>query len=104
MATVYPCLPTRCVTSVLSTTPDEPGFECSSRDVLGVVGAELVELVLHSFVGDDTTIEERQMVTRIGCRTRQPGLRSLDQLDPTIADDVTRRLIDVLGDCVSTVR
>ena len=44
------------------------------------------------------------MDTRIGCRTRQPGLRSLDHLDPTIADDVTRRLIDVPGDCVSTVR
>ena len=41
------------------------------------------------------------MITRIGCRTRQPGLRSLTELDPAIADDVIRRLVDVLRDrCV----
>ena len=33
-------------------------------------------------------------ITRIGCRTRQPGLRSLADLDPAIADDVMRRLIE----------
>ena len=59
---------------------------------------ELVELVVRWFVGDDTTHEERQTITRIGCRTRQPGLRSLADLDPAIADDVMRRLIDVLRD------
>ncbi len=59
---------------------------------------ELVELVVGWFVGDDTTAEERQTITRIGCRTQQPGLRSLDHLDAAIADDVARRLIDVLQD------
>jgi hypothetical protein len=59
---------------------------------------ELVELVVRWFVGDDTTGEERDGITRIGCRTRQPGLRSLEHPDPAIAGDVTRRLIDGLRD------
>ena len=60
---------------------------------------ELVELVVRWFVDGDTTEEERER-SRIGCRTRQPGLRSLAELDPAIADDVRRRLIDVLrGRC-----
>ena len=46
---------------------------------------DLVELVVRWSVGDDTTHEERQTITRIGCRTRQPGLRSLADLDPAIA-------------------
>jgi hypothetical protein len=58
---------------------------------------ELVELVVRWFVGGDTTVEERRMITRIGCRTRQPGLRSLDHLDPAIADDVARQLAEVLA-------
>ena len=36
---------------------------------------ELVELIVRWFVGGDTTVEERRMIARIGCRTRQPGLR-----------------------------
>jgi hypothetical protein len=59
---------------------------------------DLVELVVRWFVGDDTTHEKRRMITRLGCRTRQPGLRSLADLDPAIADDVRRRLADVLRD------
>jgi hypothetical protein len=59
---------------------------------------ELVELVVRWFVGDETTHEERQMIVRIGCRTSQPGLRSLADLDPAITGDVMRRLIDVLRD------
>ena len=57
---------------------------------------ELVELVVRWFVGDDTTNEERQTITRIGVHTRQPGLRSLERLAPAIADDVRRRLAEVL--------
>ena len=65
---------------------------------------ELVELVVRWFVGGDITVEERQTITRIGCRTRQPGLRSLADLDPAIADDVMGRLIEVLRDRVPNVR
>ena len=57
---------------------------------------ELVELVVRWFVGADTTVEERRMIVRIGCRTRQPGLRSIENLEPAIADDVVRRLAEVL--------
>jgi transposase-like protein len=57
---------------------------------------ELVELVVRWFIGGDTTHEERQTIVRIGVRTRQPGLRSLADLDPAIAADVIRRLLDVL--------
>jgi hypothetical protein len=57
---------------------------------------ERVELVVRWFVGGDTTVEERRMIVRIGCR--QPGLRSLDHVDPAIADDVVRRLAEVLRD------
>ena len=56
------------------------------------------------FVGGDITVEERQTITRIGCCTRQPGLRSLADLDPAIADDVMGRLIEVLRDRVPNVR
>jgi hypothetical protein len=59
---------------------------------------ELVELVVRWFVDGDVDREERQAITRIGCRTRQPGLRSLEQLDPAIADDVIHRLVEVLAD------
>jgi hypothetical protein len=40
--------------------------------------------------------EERDAITRVGCRTRQPGLRSLEHLDSCDRDDVVRRLIEVL--------
>ena len=74
----------------------------AAKQALCVAGiaavTEPVELVVRWFVGDATTHEERQMITRIGCRTRQPGIRSLTELDPAIADDLTRRLIDVLRD------
>jgi hypothetical protein len=49
---------------------------------------QLIELGVQWFIG----------ILQIGCRTTQPGLRALDHLDPAIADDVTRRLIDVLQD------
>jgi transposase-like protein len=57
---------------------------------------ELVELIVRWFIGAETTQEERQAIVRVGCRTNQPGLRSLEQVDAAIADDVIRRLIDVL--------
>jgi hypothetical protein len=44
------------------------------------------------------------MIVRIGCRTRQPGLRSLDHLDRAIANDVVRRLAEMLRDRCWTVR
>ena len=59
---------------------------------------DLVELVVRWFVGGATTREERDAIARIGCRTRQPGLRSLELLDPAIADDVLRRLAELLRD------
>ncbi len=65
---------------------------------------ELVELVVRWFVGDDTTHAERQMIARIGCCTRQPGLRSIEVLYPAVADDVVRRLAEVLRDRVPNVR
>jgi hypothetical protein len=49
---------------------------------------ELVEMVVRWFVGDETTDDERRAIIRIGCRTEQPGLRSLEHLDPAIAGDV----------------
>jgi ligand-binding SRPBCC domain-containing protein len=64
---------------------------------------ELVELVVRWFVGD-TTKDERDAITRISYRTRQPGLRSFADLDPAIADDVRRRLIDALRERVPNVR
>jgi hypothetical protein len=38
------------------------------------------------------------MIVRIGCRTRQPGPRSLAGLDSAVANDVIRRLAEVLRD------
>jgi len=65
---------------------------------------ELVEIVVRWFVGDETTEDERRAIIRIGCRTEQPGLRSLEGLDPAIADDVVRRPAEVLRNRVSNVR
>ena len=59
---------------------------------------DLVELVVRWFVGGATSREERDAIARIGCRTRQPGLRSLEVLDPAIADDVLSRLAELLRD------
>jgi hypothetical protein len=58
---------------------------------------ELVELVVRWFAGGDTTVEKRQAIRRIGCRTKQPGLRSLEHLDPAVATDVRQRLAATLS-------
>ncbi len=57
---------------------------------------ELVELVVRRLVGDDLTHDEREAIRRVGCRTQAAGLRTLDELDPAIAADVARGLIDRL--------
>jgi hypothetical protein len=59
---------------------------------------ELVERIVDWFVGGETTREQRDSIARIGCRLDQPGLRSLKYLDPTVAEAVDRRLIDVMQD------
>jgi len=48
----------------------------------------VVELIVRWFTGDDLTPTERESITRVGCRTSQPGLRSLEHLDPAVGDDV----------------
>jgi hypothetical protein len=57
---------------------------------------ELVERIVGWFRRSRDDREARDAITRVGCRTRQPGLRSLEHLDSRVVDDVVRRLIEVL--------
>ena len=57
---------------------------------------ELVDLIVRWFTGEHLSDEQRDAITRVGCRTRQPGLRSLERLDDAIVADVRSRLAAVL--------
>jgi hypothetical protein len=59
-------------------------------------GRELVELVVAWFCGADLADAERDAIERVGVAVRQPGLRSLDTLEPMLAVDVRRRLAEQL--------
>ena len=61
-------------------------------------GDELVEMIVAWFVGDDVGESERDAITKIGVHLAQPGLRSLVDVDPAIAERVRHRLADVLNE------
>ena len=58
---------------------------------------EPVELVVRYLRGDDLTHDQREAIRRVGCRTRLPGLRTLEHPDAAIIDKVKRRLVDALN-------
>lgn len=53
---------------------------------------ELVDFIVRFLLGDDLDHEKRAAITRVGCRTKAPGLRTLDRIDPIMAAEVRRRL------------
>jgi hypothetical protein len=60
-------------------------------------GDELVDMIVRWFVGES----ERDAITKVGMHLAQPGLRSLVDVDPTIAERMRRRLVDALGELSS---
>ena len=61
-------------------------------------GDELVEMIVAWFVGDDIGESERDAITKVGVHLAQPGLRSLADVDPAIAERVRHRLAEVLSE------
>ncbi len=53
----------------------------------------IVGLIVRWLAGDDTlTHDEREAITRVGCRLGLPGLRTMPHLDPAVVGDVKLRL------------
>ena len=55
-------------------------------------------MIVAWFVGDDIGEFERDAITKVGVHLAQPGLRSLADVDPAIAERVRHRLAEVLSE------
>ncbi|MGH9136630.1 MAG: helix-turn-helix domain-containing protein [Acidimicrobiales bacterium] len=53
---------------------------------------ELIDLVVRWLLGETLTEDDRDAVRRVGCRTTEPGLRTLTHLEPDIRSEVAARL------------